>query len=179
MNYHQTHRIPLGADELIITSGAFGSGEHETTTACIKVMQEMDLAGKRVLDVGCGTGILSIAAHKLGAAQVVAFDISYNACVNTRTNFRQNNVEHIPVICGEADAVSGEYDVIIANIYFDIILALRPYFTNHLAKGGQVLCSGIPLEENYDVRRAYESNNFATLLLKNHEEYSTVLFAYC
>lgn len=176
---HPKHTINLGSfGQIIISAGAFGSGEHETTDACLDIMKEIEIHGKRVLDVGCGTGILSIAAAKMGAEKVVGFDISQQAVEISDANASLNGTaETCEFIHGDASAVGGMYDIIIANIYQDIIIDLRDYFLSHLNEGGLLLLSGIPIEYDYDVRRVYERKNFFSLSLTLGEDFITVLLS--
>ncbi|WP_081646862.1 50S ribosomal protein L11 methyltransferase [Limisalsivibrio acetivorans] len=160
---------------MIIRQGAFGSGEHETTQSCLRKLSSMEIEGKTLLDIGCGTGILGIAASKLGARMAVGFDPDFSSCITALDCNRMNDVSNNHIICGYAESVSGVYDIIVANIYYDIAMALRDYVSVHLAEGGMVILSGIPIEENYDVRRCYEQGGFKILDLNILDEYSTIL----
>ncbi|MCD8491971.1 MAG: 50S ribosomal protein L11 methyltransferase [Geovibrio sp.] len=176
MYERKIYEIPLkGGKTMRIRQGAFGSGEHETTLACLNHLQRMDLAGKRVLDVGCGTGILGIAACMLGAEMCIGFDPSFAACETALFCNELNGVTNNYVICGYNDAVHGRFDVVAANIYQDILIALCPYIADILTDEGIALLSGIPLEYNYDVRVCYERQRFKVLDLNLHDEYSTIL----
>ena len=104
---------------------AFGTGTHETTRMMIGAMLQLSLKGKRVLDCGCGTGILGIAALKLGAEAVVGFDIDEWSVENTQHNAAINEVDNIEVFHGDAHVlshVSGVFDVVLANINRNILL---------------------------------------------------------
>lgn len=104
---------------------AFGTGTHETTRMMIGAMLQLSLKGKRVLDCGCGTGILGIAALKLGAEAVVGFDIDEWSVENTQHNAAINEVNNIEVFHGDAHVlshVSGVFDVVLANINRNILL---------------------------------------------------------
>lgn len=176
MNEKKIYDIPLkGGRKMRIRQGAFGSGEHETTLACLKHLQNMELKGKKVLDVGCGTGILGIAASLLGAEMCIGFDPSLAACETAVFCNELNGVTNNHIICGYNDAVSGRFDVVAANIYQDILIALCPYIADHLTYEGLALLSGIPIEYNYDVRVCYERQGFKVLDLNIHDEYSTIL----
>jgi ribosomal protein L11 methyltransferase len=172
----QIYTIPLNnGTEIMIPQGAFGSGEHETTQACLKHLQKMELGGKRVLDVGCGTGILGIAASKLGAAFIVGFDPSFDACLTADASNKMNGVVNNHIVCAFNDAIGGRYDVVVANMYQDILIALCGYIHDIVADGGLALLSGIPLEYNYNVKVSYERKGFKVLDLNMHDEYSTIL----
>jgi len=159
--------------EAKIFQGAFGSGEHETTKACIKHLENMELSGKSVLDVGCGTGILGICASMLGAEKCIGYDLFYNACKTAKECNELNGVTNNHIICGLQDCINSKFDIIFANIYFDISEFVR----SSLASGGKVVLSGIPVEFNYDVRRCYERLGFNIIETNIHEEFSTILMS--
>lgn len=176
MVHRKIYDIPLkGGRKMRIRQGAFGSGEHETTLACLKHLQNIELKGKKVLDVGCGTGILGIAAFLLGAEMCIGFDPSLAACETAVFCNELNGVTNNHIICGYNDAVSGRFDVVTANIYQDILIALCPYIDDVLTEQGLALLSGIPLEYNYEVKVCYERQGFKVLDLNIHDEYSTIL----
>ena len=141
-------RIPL-----ILNPGlTFGTGSHATTRLCLTALEETIHGGERVLDLGCGSGILSIAALLLGAKDAFACDID-DKCVGVAyENAALNGVgkEHYTVRAGDVlsdkrlqKEFGGDYDVIVANIVADVIIALAPQVGKLLKKGGIFLCSGI------------------------------------
>ncbi len=167
-----------GFIDLVMLRGAFGSGEHETTESCLKILEKSPLIkGARVLDLGSGTGILAIAALKLGAVHAVCVDIEKDAVESARINCRLNQIDQkVTHITGTLDAVSeSHFDFILANIYGDILLDLSAALTAKLKPGGSLLLSGILWEYNFDVRQAYERRGCE--VLSNHmlEEFSTIL----
>ena len=124
---------------------AFGTGTHETTRLMVAQLLDLDLTDKRVLDCGCGTGILGIAASKLGASEVVAYDIDEWSVKNTRHNAELNEVANLQVLHGDSRVlthVSGVFDVVVANINRNILLADLPHFADVLSSSGQLLLSG-------------------------------------
>ncbi|XOB64801.1 50S ribosomal protein L11 methyltransferase [Deferribacteres bacterium DY0037] len=176
MNEKVIHNIPLRNGKTAqIYQGAFGSGEHETTRACIKHLETMSLSGKKVLDVGCGTGILGICASLLGAKDVYGYDISWEACKTAVECNKLNNISDYHIICGFQDCISGVFDIIFANIYFDILIDISGFIKDSMANGGLLVLSGIPIEFNYDVRAHYIKCGFEVIRLQIHEDFSTVL----
>ena len=128
-------------DIIIEPKMAFGTGHHATTTLMIQQMFDIDLNGKTVLDMGCGTGVLAIAAKKLGAQNVTAIDIDHWSVENSLENAASNGVQ-LTVIEGGAEAISGHFDVILANINRNILLDQMPVYAAALNAGGVLCLSG-------------------------------------
>ena len=130
---------------------AFGTGTHETTQMIVGTLLDMDLKGKRVLDCGCGTGILAITALKCGAADAVAYDIDEWSADNTRHNAEINGVaDRIEVFEGNAHVlshISGVFDVVLANINRNILLNDMHAFREVMAHGGTLILSGFYEED--------------------------------
>lgn len=162
-------------NQIIIQKGAFGSGEHETTKACLELITELELSNKSVIDIGCGTGILSIAASKLGAKHIVGFDPFESACQTAQINNRINKTDNIDIVCAFNDAVNGTYDVVLANIYYYILLDLKEYIRDITTNNADIILSGIPFSENFDIRTAYEKMGFSVIKNMFHDEYTTIL----
>ena len=136
---------------------AFGTGRHATTAMCLEWLSASDaLAGAKVLDYGCGSGILAIAAAKLGAAAVVAVDIDPSALCVCRDNVELNSLEQIvvadPAILGEQ-----RFDLIVANILLNPLNALAGQFAALLAPGGRIVLSGILRAQAGRLLAAYSS----------------------
>ena len=135
-------------DRIVITMDpgmAFGTGTHETTSLCLETLDSMVKGGERVLDIGTGSGILAIAALKLGAAEAEGVDID-PMCVRTAgENAERNGVaEHFPVLVGDlSDKASGKYNIITANIVAAAILSLAPHVPVLMAPGARFIASGI------------------------------------
>jgi len=156
--------------------GAFGSGEHETTAACLELLERLPVAGMRVLDLGSGTGILAIATVRLGAGQAVAIDIDGPAARCCADNVRYNEVgDRVVTVQGELAAVRGEFDLVLANIYADILLALAEQLVTMTRPGGHLLLSGIPLQDKFDVWRRYTGLGCSQRDSRVGEEYATYL----
>ncbi len=164
--------------DLIMQRGAFGSGEHETTESCLEILGNLpDISGAHVLDLGSGTGILAIAALRLGAQHAICVDIEHKAVETAEVNCRLNGLEdRITHITGTLDAVSeGDFDLILANIYGDILLDLAQTLSTKIKCGGTLLLSGILWEFNFDVRQAYEKRDCEVVCNHMLNEFSTVL----
>ncbi len=137
-------------DEVVIEinpSLAFGTGHHETTRLCIEAVE--DIVSSRgvnnFLDVGCGSGILSICAALLGVKEVVGFDTDPIAISESRKNAKKNGVlDKIEFFCGFLDSSRGEYDLIIANVYIEPILLMKEGLKSRLSPNGVLIVSGIP-----------------------------------
>ena len=123
---------------------AFGTGHHETTRLALLGLEKKIMSGDRVLDVGTGSGILSIAAVKLGASEVMAVDIEADAIENARANCILNGVD-TKVVLGQysVDRVSGVFDVGVANIISSILLPIIPELAKRLQSGGYAILGGI------------------------------------
>jgi ribosomal protein L11 methyltransferase len=138
------HKNPnLKYDIVIEPKMSFGTGHHETTHMMVQHLLQLDLENKKVLDMGCGTGILAIFAEMKGAKPLDAIDIDNWCYENSVENVTRNNCENISVYEGDATLlVDKKYDVIIANINRNILLMDMKVYTNCLQKGGILLLSG-------------------------------------
>lgn len=137
--------IASGISIGIETKQAFGTGTHETTRMIVSTLLNIDLKGKRVLDCGCGTGILGIAASKLGASEVVGYDIDEWSSENANHNAELNGVGNMKVMLGDASvlkSVEGKFDVVLANINRNILLADMPAFVSVMADESLLILSG-------------------------------------
>lgn len=133
-------RIPI----LLDPRSAFGTGGHGTTEGCLLALEKVVKGGETVLDVGTGTGILAIAARKLGAGRVTAIDVAPAACAETVRNIALNGIGGgIDVIEGGIDSANGRYDVIVANLRTPLLVELMGGMTERLAPGGVAIFSGI------------------------------------
>ncbi len=151
-------------DIIINPKMAFGTGHHETTYLMIRMMSSFDLDGKKVLDYGCGTGILAILASKMGAQEVDAVDIEAAAFENTLENAQINNVFNVRAIHGDLEAViEGQYDLILANINRSVILASLARLQQKLNKSGHLLISGILLQDEPLLEAALKKNKFTVV----------------
>lgn len=164
----------------IEAKNAFGTGTHETTQMILSELLDLDIASKRVLDCGCGTGILGIAASKLGAEEIVAYDIDEWSVKNTDHNAVLNGVSNIRVMEGDSSVlthISGVFDLVMANINRNILIDDLPRFRDVLNVGGTIILSGfftedapIILEKAWELGLSEfsrkENNNWCMLVLK-------------
>jgi ribosomal protein L11 methyltransferase len=148
---------------------AFGTGDHPTTRLCLELLQEIPLAGKSVAEVGCGSGVLSIAALKLGAASVLATDIDPQSVEIARENAALNNTA---IECRQAagfEGLTGEFDMVLSNIISATLIRIAPDAARRVAPGGYWIVSGI-IEQNWsDVEGAAEDAGFK-LQTERHED---------
>jgi ribosomal protein L11 methyltransferase len=164
--------------DLVMQRGAFGSGEHETTESCLELMETLpSIKGARLLDLGSGTGILAIAALKCGASHAVCVDIEPDAVRAAQSNVIFNDLDgRVTHITGTLDAVTENgFDLLLANIYGDILLDLAKPLAAKLKHGGMLLLSGILWEYNFDVRQAYERCGCTVIKNRLLEEFSSIL----
>ncbi len=166
-------RTPVKLDPGLL----FGTGDHPTTKMCLAAVEKYAGPGKRVLDVGCGSGILGIAAAVLGAGPVVAADVDEKAPDIVRDNARLNGVEEaFTVHVGDVIA-SGKlreklgtgYDLVLANIVADVIIPLAPHVPGFLGKDGVFVCSGIIEGREGDVAAALRDAGLE-IIDENHME---------
>lgn len=152
-------------DDIVIEldpGAAFGTGTHPTTAMCIRELELLVRGGMRVFDVGTGSGVLSIAAARLGAADVTAMDYDRTAVNVAEENIRQNRLEG-QIRTGISDLLKsfeGQADLIVANIIADIIIRLFEELDEHLAPGGHLLASGIIAERLPDVTEVCLAHSF-------------------
>ncbi len=165
-------------------SSSFGTGTHATTKLCLENLEKVISGNEKVLDMGCGSGILSIGALLLGARSVTAVDIdevaSRIAAENIEMNgFEQNRAE---VLCGNVmedralrEKIGGGYDVICANIVAGIIIDMSSLFNSCLKDGGILIASGIISERENEVKTALEKANFKVISAASEDDWSAIL----
>ena len=151
-------------------ASSFGTGTHHTTQLCLKQLEKVPVEGASVLDMGCGSGILGIAAALLGAKRVTAVDIDEASVGVTRENVLKNGIdpEKFTLLCGDvtgnaalAQRVGKGYDVVLANIVADVIIGMRRELFDFLRPGGTLIASGIIGERADEVQRALTDCGFA------------------
>lgn len=171
---------------LIDPESSFGTGQHHTTRLCLELLEKNISNGDRVLDMGCGSGILSVASMILGAGSVTAVDVEENAVKIAAQNAEKNNIdkEKYSLFCGNitddnslADRIAsyGEYDLILANIVADVLIAMAPYFRRYLKKGGVLIVSGIITERENEVIDAIKNCGFELAILSEKEGWAAAM----
>ncbi|MFI3174419.1 MAG: 50S ribosomal protein L11 methyltransferase [Bacillota bacterium] len=179
-----TDKIILNIDPAHV----FGTGTHETTQLCLELVETHVETGDTLLDIGCGSGILSIAGLLLGASHAEAVDIDPNSIAISYANSDRNAIprEKYTVKSGnilEDESLSTEYknrnfDVVVANIVADVIIALTSKVPNFIKKDGIFLCSGIITQREEDVISALESANFQILEIKRKKDWVAIATKY-
>lgn len=136
------------------------------------------IEGCRALDLGSGTGILAIAAARLGVASVVAVDLEEAAAISCQENVVFNRFEDkIVTVCGELTSIKAQqFDLILANIYADILLPLADQLVAMTVSGGHLLLSGIPLQDKFDIVQRYTRLGCSVADSRIGEEFATYLF---
>lgn len=148
------HEVPAQARQIIrLDPGlAFGTGTHPTTRMCLRWIASHDLSGQRVLDYGCGSGILAIGAAKFGAQSIDAVDIDEAAVTSTRLNAEANQVQ---LSAGLPELARGEYQTVLANILATPLKVLAPLLCAHVASGGSLVLAGILERQAEELQQAY------------------------
>lgn len=147
--FHQERTDYKGMEVIIQPKMSFGTGHHCTTQLMIEALLDGEVEGKRLLDMGSGTGVLAIVAAKLGAESVLAVEIDDMAEESVRENIALNDVtDKVESICGDARAIEGrEFDIVLANINRNILLADMEAYNNTLTVGGHLVLSGFLAED--------------------------------
>lgn len=167
-------------------ASSFGTGQHHTTRLCLELLEECVAGGERLLDLGCGSGILSIGGILLGARSACAVDIAQNAAETAAENAAKNGIspENYSALCGDIisdtalrEKIGGGYDVIAANIVADVLIAMAPLFASFLKPGGTLLVSGIITERADEVTSAIAVQGFTQTALREASGWVAVKFS--
>lgn len=165
-------------------ASSFGTGQHHTTKLVMETLEEVITGGEKVLDLGCGSGILSIAALLLGADKAVMTDVFLNAVNTASENTEQNGFDksRYAAYCGNIiddrdlrEKIGGGYDVITANIVADVIIKMCPYFKGFLKENGTVIVSGVITERLGEVLEALKENGITVQKIKEEADWNAVL----
>jgi ribosomal protein L11 methyltransferase len=166
-------------DLLIQPKMSFGTGHHETTWLVMNEQLSLPHEGLSVMDVGCGTGILAILASKLGASNLLGFDIDEWAVENTRENFAMNNLSATAeVFQGTITEVPAEqiFGGILANINRNILLSEIPKYVAHLSQGGWLVTSGFYETDQADIEQCAAESGLKKLRSNTRNQWATVVF---
>ncbi len=181
-----------GNDERIILeidpASSFGTGQHNTTQLCLELIEKNMKEHDRVLDLGCGSGILSIAGILLGADSATAVDIDQNSVKIALENAGKNNIspDVYKGLCGNiinnkalCDEIGGGYDIIFANIVADVLIAMSPMFKSFVKESGIIIISGIIIERCDEVMQAMEENGYKRIELRDSNGWAAAAFVNC
>lgn len=176
-SFHATE--PAYAYDIVINPKmAFGTGHHATTYLMLREQLSIDHHGKRVMDAGCGTGILSIMAHRRGSAHVLAFDTDSWAVENSQENFELNGADTIQFFQGTVSDVADPdlFDIILANINRNVLLDEMAQYVRHLAPGGLLLLSGFYEEDLPLLRKATTAQGLTEVQADSRERWAVLSF---
>ncbi|MBP1549944.1 MAG: 50S ribosomal protein L11 methyltransferase, partial [Oscillospiraceae bacterium] len=166
-------------------ASSFGTGQHNTTQLCLELIEKNLNKGDRLLDLGCGSGILSIASILLGAEEVTAVDIDQNSVKIAKENAEKNNIaaEKYTAYCGNViddnelvEKIGDGYDVIAANIVADVLIAMSPLFEKFVKKGGTLILSGIISERCHEVIDAVKAKGYTLIEQREANDWVAVSF---
>ena len=167
------------ANDLVIVldpGQAFGTGDHPTTRLCLELLESADVAGKRVADIGCGSGILSIGAVLLGASEVYASDIEASSVEISKENASRNSVSFQCETAEGFAGARGKWDVLVSNIISATLMRLAPEAAEHVQPGGFWIVSGIYRSNWEDVRSAAERSGFTLVQTAEEDDWVGATF---
>jgi len=180
--WESADQLEPGRTAIIVHPGmAFGTGHHETTGSCLLVLDRIVRPGVRVADVGCGSGILAIAALRLGAAHAVATDVDPEAIEATRQNASLNGVSERldSYLCEGPPAVGQQqdmrFDIVLANIFAEKLIAMRTRLTSCVKPGGYLVLSGIDLARRAAIEAAFVARDWKAIDCITNGEWVTFL----
>lgn len=165
--------------EIVITPKmSFGTGHHQTTYLMVKNQMRIDHLGKRVMDAGCGTAILSIMACKLGASNVEAFDIDEWSMLNGRENVEINRCSNIRLQQGKISdlTINGKFDIILANINKNVLMSEISLYKDFLVNGGKLLISGFYTSDIADLQTECARFNLSEIFRDERDDWACVVF---
>ena len=177
---HPTPALAGAMDVVIDAKMAFGTGCHATTRMMVRALLNNDLRGKRVLDCGCGTGILGIVAAKAGAAEVVGYDIDEWSVENTRHNARLNHVDNLEALTGDIKVLShvdGLFDVVVANINRNILLNDMAELREVMASESLLIISGFYESDAGQLIACAQGLGLSVITTSSDGDWSSLVFS--
>ena len=183
--YNELLQAPPENNELIpikINSAlAFGSGHHQTTQACLMNMrflkERMGFVPQRILDMGCGTGILGICAKKVWTdAELLGIDIDPEAVKITRANYKSNNIDAEAIVAENLTNVEGKFDLVFCNILKQPLITLCPDFANAMNVGAYIITSGYIVSQETEIIDCYVANGFEVTNRIQMDEWVSIIF---
>ena len=165
-------------DILIEPKMSFGTGHHATTASVMRNMFSIDHNQKRVLDVGCGTAVLAILAEKLGATEILAFDIDEWSVENAEENFQLNKSKHIKAVQGNLNQVAPEglFDIVLANINRNVLLSEIPAYVQLLAPNGFLIVSGFYTHDEVDITKCATDTGLTKIQQLSENDWVSVVY---
>ncbi len=158
---------------------AFGTGTHETTSLCIKMLEKYAQGKKNLLDIGCGSGILMIVGAKLGAEKVDGIDIDPAVESVAKENLEDNEIDNFSVVIGNlVDDTDKKYDIVVSNILADTLMALLDDIEKVLEPGALVIFSGILKTRKHEILEKTEKHNFEQIDEKEENGWISYVFEY-
>lgn len=162
--------------EMVITPKmSFGTGHHATTYMVIQLMRDLDFKGKKVLDFGTGTGVLAILAEKMGAAAISAIDSDEWSITNATENCEQNNCSVISLKQADAVPADGQYDIILANINLNVILANMPTLASVAVQSAKIILSGFLTSDEQTIITSANASGLKKIALLRQKEWIALL----
>lgn len=166
-------------------ASSFGTGQHNTTRLCLEMLEENIAGGEKLLDIGCGSGILSIGALLLGAESAAAVDIDQNSVKIAAENAEKNNIaqERFSVFCGNitedeqlVQRLGSGYDIVCANIVADVIIPMSSHFPKFIKKGGKLIISGIIDSRKQQTTDAVTNSGFEMICSRSLDDWNAACF---
>jgi ribosomal protein L11 methyltransferase len=166
-------------------ASSFGTGQHNTTQLCLELLEKNLTQGDRILDIGCGSGILSIAGILLGAESAAAVDIDLNSVKTAKENANKNNIDNdrystyygnVLTDTSLCEKIGSGYDIITANIVADVLIAMSPLFKSFIKQNGILILSGIISERCNEVIDAMNNNGYNLIEMREKDGWAAVSF---